>query len=143
MKRVVTFIDQTYSDVCLIGASTLGELYTWIDIPFVVHPNGRSHTGGGISMGLGVIHGRSGKQKLNTKSTTESELVGTSEYVPYNIWFVNFFKAQGYPIRKNILFQDNQSAIRMQKNGRGSCTGNSRHINIKHFFERSNRQEGH
>ena len=134
LKRCITWVDQTDGDVRLIGASTLEELYTWIDVAFAVHPNGRSHTGGNISLGVGMIHCRSGKQKLNTKSSTESELVGTSEYLPYNIWFMYFFKAQGYPIKKNILFQDNQSAIRMQKNGRGSCTGNSRHINIKHFF---------
>ena len=37
------------------------------------------------------------KQKLNTKSSTESEIVGLSEYVPYNIWFINFITAKGYP----------------------------------------------
>ena len=36
-------------------------------------------------MGCGMIHYRSRKQKLNTKSTTESEHVGTSEYVPFNL----------------------------------------------------------
>ena len=32
------------------------------------------------------------------------------------------------------MYQDNQSAMRMEKNGRNSCTGNSRHIHIKYFF---------
>ena len=35
---------------------------------------------------------------------------------------------------KNILFQDNQSAIYLEKNGKGSSTGNTRHINIRYFF---------
>ena len=30
--------------------------------------------------------------------------------------------------------QDNMSAIRMEKNGRNSCTGNSRHIDIRYFW---------
>ena len=34
----------------------------------------------------------------------------------------------------NIIYQDNQSAIHMEKNGRNSCTGNSRHIHIRYFF---------
>ena len=34
----------------------------------------------------------------------------------------------------NTVYQDNQSAIRMDKNGRNSCTGNSRHINVRYFF---------
>ena len=32
------------------------------------------------------------------------------------------------------MYQDNQSAIRMDQNGRKSCTGNSRHVNIHYFF---------
>ena len=45
-----------------------------------------------------------------------------------------FMEHQGYPLRHNILFQDNQSTIKMHKNGRNSCTGNSRHIHIRYFF---------
>ena len=43
-------------------------------------------------------------------------------------------KEQGYAIKDNILYQDNQRTIRMLKNGRNSCTGNSRHIDIRYFF---------
>ena len=52
------------------------ELFTWVDASFAVHPNMQSHTGGAMSMGYGMIHCRSIKQKLNTKSITESELFG-------------------------------------------------------------------
>ena len=34
----------------------------------------------------------------------------------------------------NILFQDNDSAMIMEKNGKNSCTGNSIHIDIKSFW---------
>ena len=56
-------------------------------------------------MGLGTLHCKSSKQKLNTRSSTESELVGVSEYLPYDIWQVNFYKEQGYAILKNIVFR--------------------------------------
>ena len=85
-------------------------------------------------MGVGVIHGKSGKQKLNVKSSTEAELVGVSEYLPYNIWLMMFMREQGYPVKDNVLYQDNKSTILMLKNGRNSCTGNSRHIDVRHFF---------
>ena len=65
-----------------------------MDAAFAVHPNMCSQTGGAMSFGWGLIHGRSSKQKLNTKSSTESELVGVSEYLPYNIWLLNFMKEQ-------------------------------------------------
>ena len=68
------------------------------------------------------------------KSSTGYELVGMGEYVPYKIWFVMFMSAQGYGIGNNVIYQDNQSAMRMEKNGRNSCTGKSRHIHIRYFF---------
>ena len=43
-------------------------------------------------------------------------------------------REQGCPIKDNTLFEDNQSEIRMLKNGRNSCMVNSRHINIRYFF---------
>ena len=60
-------------------------MFTWVDASFPVHLDIQSHTGGAMSMGYIMIHCRSSKQKLNAKSTTESELVGTREYVPFNI----------------------------------------------------------
>ena len=109
-------------------------LYTWLDASHAIHMNKRGHTGGIISMGTGALHCKSSTQKLNTKSTTESELVGVSESLPYDIWFLLFYKEQGYDIDLNILFQDNESAVKMETNGRNSCTGNSRHVDIKYFW---------
>lgn len=75
----------------------------------------RGHTGGVMSLGRGILHGKSSKQKKNNRSTTESELVGVSEYLPYDIWQVNYYKHQGYDILKNIVFQDNKSAMNGNK----------------------------
>ena len=83
-----------------------------------------------MSMVWGVIHAKLGKQKLNTKISTEDDAVGTSEYFPYNIWLLMFLLDQGYMIVNNTLYQDKKSPIKMEINGRSSCTGNLRHINI-------------
>ena len=42
--------------------------------------------------------------------------------------------AQGYDVKKNIFFQDNQSAIKMEKNGKKLCTWSSRNIDKRYFF---------
>ena len=65
--------------------TNLYKIFTWVDSSYAVHYVMKSQTGGAIYMGLGVTHCRSSKQKLNTKISTESELVGTSDYVSYNI----------------------------------------------------------
>ena len=76
------------------------------------------------------------------KSSTESELVGVSEYFSYNIWLMMFMDAQGYGIENNIVYQDNQSCMKMHINGRNSCTGNYRHINVQYFFVKDRIDKG-
>ena len=85
-------------------------------------------------MGRGMVNCKSSKQKLNTKSSTESEIVALSDYVPYNLCFKNFMKEQGYEIQKNVVYQENRLAMKVEINVRNSCTGNSRHIDIRYFF---------
>ena len=133
LKRLLCFLSETINDVRVIGASSMEILHTWIDASFAVHDDMKGHTGGTMSFGKGVLHAKSSKQKLNTKSSTETELIGVSEYIPYTIWMKNFLHEQGYKVTGNV-YQDNQSAIKMEKNGRNSCTGNSRHVNIRFFF---------
>ena len=41
---------------------------------------------------------------------------------------------QGYHIEKNILYQDNKSAILLETNGRKSAGKRSRALNIRYFF---------
>ena len=55
---------------------------------------------------------------------------------------VMFLKAKVYDIKKNIIFQDNKSTIRMSNNGRDSCVGNSRHINIRRLFVKDRVSKG-
>ena len=55
---------------------------------------------------------------------------------------IMFLTAQGYYVASNVIYQDNQSAIRMERNGRNSCTGNSRHIHIRYFFVKDRVDKG-
>ena len=114
LYRVLDFLKNTLEDDQVIGASNLGKVYMWVDASFAVHHNMQSHTGGTMSFRTGIIHTKSSKQKLNTRKSTEVELVAVSNFLPYHIWMGNFMKSQGYALKKKILFQDNQSAIKME-----------------------------
>jgi hypothetical protein len=107
---------------------------TWVDASYAVHKDMKSHTGGVVSFGIGAVMSKSSKQKLNVKSSTEAELVGASDYLPYPIWAKKFLAAQGYELKENVFYQDNQSTIRFERNGRSSAGPNSRHIDIRYFF---------
>ena len=41
---------------------------------------------------------------------------------------------QGYQVKRNILYQDNKSAILLEKNGSLSSSQKTRHINVRYFF---------
>ena len=58
-----------------------------------------THTGVAMSIGWGLNHCRSSKQKINKKSSTEAEVVGLSDYVPFNISIRLFMEAQGHPLK--------------------------------------------
>ena len=93
---------------------------SWVDVSYGVHDDCRSHTGGAISFGWGVLLTKCQKQKLNTKSSTEAEIVGVSDYLPNMIWARMFLGEQGFILKENILYQDNQSAIKIEENGKRS-----------------------
>ena len=134
LKRVLSYLKRTKDLKRNMGMNSTGYLQTWIDASYATHRDMRGHTGGVISMGHGtVIHGCS-KQKINTKSSTESEVVGVSDFLPYTMWASYFLREQGYLLKRNIFYQDNTSAIKMLRNGKESCGSKSRHIHIRYFF---------
>ena len=87
-----------------------------------------------MSLGKGSIYSTSTKQKLVTRSSTEAEVVGAHDIMPQLIWTSNFLDGQGFSIDESILYQDNTSAILLEKNGRDSSTKRTRHMNIRYFF---------
>ena len=73
----------------------------WVDASFATHPNCRSHTGATLSFGRGSVYSMSSKQKLNTRSSTEVELVGINDVLSMILWTRLFLEAQGYHVTDN------------------------------------------
>ena len=101
--------------VLMLSADALNILKWYVDASFAVHADFKSHTGSVMSMGNGAITTMSRKQKLNTKSSTTAELVGADDVSTMILWTKLFMEEQGYPIKENILYQDNKSAILLKK----------------------------
>ena len=74
------------------------------------------------------------KQKLNIRSSTEAELVGADDAATMILWTGLFMEQQGYSLEKNILFQDNKSAILLETNRKRSAGKRSRALNVRYFF---------
>ncbi len=134
LARVMKYLRGTQELSLTLEADTTHVLRWWVDGSFAVHNDMKSHTGAIMSMGAGAIVGMSTKQKLNTTSSTEAELVAVNDAMPMIIWMRYFLEAQGYEIKDNIVYQDNQSAILLEKNGKASSSKRTKHINIRYFF---------
>ena len=69
------------------NTTTTGLSLKWhVDAAFAVHPDYKSHSGGSLTMGKGSINTISTKQKLNTKSSTESKLVAVDNLSMHVLW---------------------------------------------------------
>ena len=61
------------------------------------------------------------KQKPNTRSKTEAELVAVDDEMVMVLWMQLFLEQQGDAVERNIIYQDNQSVILLETNGRRSA----------------------
>eukprot|EP00957_Ditylum_brightwellii_P102498 7811983-Ditylum_brightwellii.AAC.1 len=89
----------------------------------------RGHTGVTMLLGEGLIFSSSKKQKLNTKSLTETELIAVNDAMPNILWTTYFFECQGYNIGKAYICQSNKLAMLLKKNGKWSSKKRTKHIN--------------
>jgi hypothetical protein len=60
--------------------------------------------------------------------------VGVDDVMPMVLWTRQFLEGQGYMIKDNIVYQDNQSAMLLEKNGQRSSTKRTRHLDIRYFI---------
>jgi hypothetical protein len=132
--RLLSYLNGTRKDVLTLSADHPLVIKWFVDASFAVHPDFRSHTGGIMTLGRGAIQSISRKQKLNTRSSTEAELVGADDASQLILWTQLFLEAQGYDVTRNILYQDNKSTILLENNGKKSSSGRTRALNIRYFF---------
>jgi len=133
LRRCIGYLRGTREMKLTIEATDPGKIRWYADASFAVHHDMRSHTGVVMTMGKGAVLSMSTRQKINTTSSTEAELVGVADAMPSILWTRQFLEAQGINVTENIIYQDNHSAILLEKNGRRSSGKRTRHIDIKYF----------
>jgi hypothetical protein len=113
-----------------------------VDSSHGVHEDGKGQTGAGMILGRGAIISFSRKQKSNTRSSTESELVGVDDTMPSILWSLYFLQEQGYGTTHATVYQDNKSAILLETNGKFSSSKRTKHIKMKFFFVKDKVDDG-
>ena len=86
LRRLLSYLKRTINLPLILRADGVNVLKWWVDASYAAHDDMWGHTGGTMSMGkgrCGSIIRISKKQKLNTKSSTEEELVGADDAMPH------------------------------------------------------------
>jgi hypothetical protein len=134
LVRVLVFLKTTKDDVLTLEADDTQTLTWYVDAAFAVHADMRSHTGSTFSLGKGMIISDSTKQKVNSRSSTEAELIGVDDRISKILWAKRFIECQGFKVKLNIIYQDNTSTMKLEKNGKASSGKRTRHFDIKYFY---------
>jgi hypothetical protein len=143
LGRCPLYLSSTKHLPFVLGADNTGMVPWWVDASFAAHPNMRSHTGATMSLGVGCLYSILRMQKLNTRRSTESELVGINDAMLLIFWTRNFLIGQGFHVADNVVYQDNQSAMLLENNGKMSSSKRTRHLDICYFFVTDNIHKKH
>ena len=123
LKRVLKYLFGTRSLKLTLSADSLSILRWYVDASHQIHNDCKGHTGDALLiLGAGAVLSSSNKHKINTKISTESEIVAVHDKSSDVLWTRHFLEAQGYTISENIIFQDNMSALSLEKNGQISSS---------------------
>jgi len=106
LRRVMRYLCATRDLPLTLEADAAGQPGWWVDASFGIHHDMKSHTGGLMSLGKGAVYATSRRQRLNTRSSTEAELVGINDVLSQILWTRYFMESQGYPIHPTKLYQD-------------------------------------
>ena len=92
LTRVIRYIRRTIHMPLVVGWDKSGTLLWSVDASFAIHEDMRSHTGALLKLGKGAVLSLSCKQKLNSKSSTEVEIIGVDDAMNFIMWMNLFVK---------------------------------------------------
>ena len=84
--RYMQYVKHTQDEVLTLSADNLHIIKWFVDASFAAHPDFRSHTGAVVTYRECAIQLLLTKQKLDTRSSCESKLVGVDDSATKILW---------------------------------------------------------
>lgn len=100
---------------------------------YASHDDMKGHSRAVLLAGNCAVLFKSNKQKVNTRSSTKTELIAIDDALPTIQWTKKFLCEQGYDL-ETMIKEDNRSTILLMKNGKLSSGKRTKHLNICYFY---------
>ena len=133
LDRLICYLRATRDQCLRLGCTAPLHVIVSIDAAFANRDKMRSATGMCVTLGTGYFITTSKVQKLNSKSSTEAEIIAVSDGMNLPLWLADFIQHVGYGQHKVTIEQDNQSCIALLTKGR-SMAETTRFITIRQFW---------
>ncbi len=117
LKRILKYLSSTCHLHLMLFADSLTGIKWYVDASHQTHDYCNGHTGSLLTFGKGATTTSSTKQKVPSKSSTDTELIGLHDKSGDILWTQHFLQAQGYKNTSSIIYQDNMSTLSLAKNG--------------------------
>ena len=75
-----------------------------VNSSYTIHLDMKSHTGEFMKLVKGATYMASSKQKLNTKSSTEAELIAVDDVMGQTLWIGHFLTEQGQQVPTATIY---------------------------------------
>jgi hypothetical protein len=131
--RVLSYLNNSIDITLTLVCDKIDKLSWYIDGSYASHMDMKGQSGAVLSTGRCSVLFRSCKQKTNTRSSTETELIAVDDVLPTVQWAKRFMAEQGYDLPTEIK-EDNRSTMLLMKNGRLSSGKRTKHLEIRYFF---------
>ena len=118
LGRLMKYLRKTLYMPLILEAKDMQIIKWFVDASYGTHADFKSHTSACAIFGKGTPMSIPKKQKINSKSSMEVEVIGIDDALSQIIWTRNFLLSQGHNIIDNVVYQDNESAMLLEKNGR-------------------------
>jgi hypothetical protein len=114
--KVLNYLHSTIELVLSLSCESLNKLVWYIDGSYAVHCDMKGQSGAILMMDGCTFLMKSSKQKVNMRSSTESELIAIDYALPTVQWTKHFMREQGYDL-ETVLQEDNRSTMLLMKIG--------------------------
>ena len=135
LDRVFYYLFATKDMVMKFKCGGSISFEAFVDASWAVHDDCHGRTGLVLMMAGCAIGAWSYKQKMVTRSSTESEIVAMSDTLSEVLWFRHWLIDQGHALAPTVLYEDNEAVVKLMKEERRTHQ-RTKHLSARLFHAR-------